>query len=231
MTFDVVHVDADGVPWTTSDDPAVLMECERGPVHTEDGTWRRARLVHLRPGYILEDVVHDHNSGVPLRCRPDHYARSMDLARLLEQRRTNDLLAQFVRAAPDPDAPIADGVTGGWATIKEAAAHFRVSADTVSGWVHGKLRAAMLREGKVIRIHLPTAQAAFLPSSSLVLRDALGSPPAPAEAAPSASAPRGNRLQLARERNAALRERAGVALAKSQSQNRSSPSGDADGQP
>ena len=63
MTFDVVHVDADGVPWTTSDDPAVRMECERGPVQTEDGTWRRARLVHLRPGYILEDVVHDHDSA------------------------------------------------------------------------------------------------------------------------------------------------------------------------
>ena len=222
MTFDVVHVDADGVPWTTSDDPAVRMECERGPVQTEDGTWRRARLVHLRPGYILEDVVHDHDSGVPLRCRPDHYARSMDLARLLEQRRTNDLLAQFVRAAPDPDAPIADGVTGGWATIKEAAAHFRVSADTVSGWVHGKLRSAVLRDGKVIRIHLPTADGAFLPSSEQPLRDA---------AVPAQAAPLGNRLQIARERNAALRERAGVSVAKPNAQTRSSSSGGADGQP
>ena len=215
MTFDVVHVDDDGVPWTTSDDSAVRMECERGPIQTEDGTWRRARLVHLRPGYILEDVVHDHNSGVPLRCRPDHYARSMDLARLLEQRRTNDLLAQFVRAGSESSDRV-------WATIKETAAHFRVSADTVSGWVHGRLRSAVLRDGKVIRIHLPTADEAFLPSSEQPLRDA---------AVPAQAAPLGNRLQIARERNAALRERAGVSVAKPNAQTRSSSSGGADGQP
>ncbi len=87
MSYEIVHTDDDGVPWSTSDDPAVLMECERGPIEMDDGCWVRPRMVRLRAGYVLEDVAHGPGSGIPLVCRPDHYERSMQVAQLWAVRR------------------------------------------------------------------------------------------------------------------------------------------------
>lgn len=102
-TFDsVLHEDEWGFPWTLSDDPAILMESDRNPMLREDGTEVRARMVQLRPGFIIEDVRETSDRMVV--CSPTHYARSLGVALLHEQRRANSLLVAIGSKAGPPGA-------------------------------------------------------------------------------------------------------------------------------
>lgn len=130
---DVLNVDDDGFEWVASTDPAVRSECERNPIQMDDGLVERPRLVQLRPGYILEDVVGDSASSGPLGCPSDHYRRSMEVAQLRGYREAITLLTRLTsspegRGGDEQRVESASGPLTTWAAVARAVG---VSADTM----------------------------------------------------------------------------------------------------